>query len=114
MREVIRNMKLEIENSELPEQLKFNVSIAIVEFLSIIEQMNPSLSKWIQYIGFYMDKSKVYFKFKSSKYALWFEVCGQHLMNANETDFDMFYNEIYNIFKDTKYRLIGYKHIIKD
>jgi hypothetical protein len=90
----------------MKKAIQHNLNVAKPSFISFIKNMNPELSRWIQYCGVEDENGSIIFKFKSSQNSLRFEVYGGvsvnnvfELLRGNS-------NEIYDFFKELKYEHI--------
>ena len=85
------------------EDIKHNLEVAKPPFLFFIKNMNPELSKWIQYKGIEANERGIFFKFKSSQNSLSFEVYGGVNMPTIEDKLNCQTNYIYEYFRKLKY-----------
>jgi hypothetical protein len=99
----------DIENIlPISNQIQHCLDVAKPSFLYFITNMNPELSKWIQYTDVEVQGSSIVFNFKSSQNSLKFSVYGG--VNSMSASGNPIYNnisgrykEIYQYFKKLKY-----------
>lgn len=85
-------------------EINHNLELAKPRFIGFIKLIDKSLSQWIQYQGFELEGSQIYFKFKSSQNSLSFKIHGGvNLNDEHESLFLDSFNNIYNYFKEIKY-----------
>lgn len=90
----------------MKKAIQHNLNVAKPSFLSFIKNMNPELSRWIQYCGVEDDNGRITFMFKSSQNSLRFEVYGGVSINDTIELLRGSSNEIYDYFKQLKYEYL--------
>lgn len=92
------------------KDIEHNLKCAEPAFRKFIYNIDPLLSKWIQYTGTQIEGSQLYFTFKSSQNSLSFKVYAG--VNIGNTEFliNAQSNEIYEYFKSLKYSIIENKN----
>ncbi len=79
-----------------------NLEVAKPSFLYFISNMKPDLRRWIQYNGIEKERSRIYFKFKSSQVSLSFKIYAGVNVNNTAEELRAKSNEIYDYFKKLK------------
>lgn len=88
------------------KSINYSLELVTPSFLSYLKNFDKDFAKWIQYVGCYNDKDRIYFKFKHSQNSLNFECyAGENINNM-----DLFLkgktNDIYEYFKKLKYEFL--------
>lgn len=95
----------------MKKAIQHNLNVAKPLFLSFIKNMNPELSRWIQYCGVkdtdgFDNKGRIIFMFQSSRNSLRFEVYGGVSTNGTIELLRGSSNEIYDYFRELKYEYL--------
>lgn len=88
-------------------EISHNLEVAKPNFLYFIQNMNPELSKWVQYHGIETEGSRILFNFKSSQNSLSFSIYGGVNTNDIEQILRSKSNDIYNYFRNLKNETIN-------
>jgi hypothetical protein len=86
------------------DSIRYNLDCATPAFIRMLKELNPKAGRWIQYAGYEMKGSTIYFKFQSSQNSLSFVVFGGFM--GVETHIP--YSEVYEFFKALKQPYIEY------
>lgn len=89
------------------KRIEHNLECAKPVFERYVKAIDPSISKWLQYVGYEINGSNLVFKFKSSQCSLRFETyAGVYFEWHDELLLGQF-NEIYNYFRSLKYKTLN-------
>ena len=78
------------------------------EFLSKMELINWKAGQWMQYTGYTVDQwNYLHLHFKSSTYGIGFDTSFKLFLHDQDEDFYLNFNEVYDFFRDAKYKEFG-------